>query len=391
MESIDYEMAGYPTPQVEGETFVAFGNKVRKSERQITWKGDWTITGMVQPGEKCGEHLGLYGDGKNFTRTRRSCHRQECGICSWKWQAKAGDNASQYLQFIGGLGHELRHASFNPTAACTSVGGKITAMVDDKGHPVPSAPVGDMSAFKLREMRAFMEKYHDPSAGDLGGAYILHPGREEVRGGGTYYYSPHVHLITNFRFRKSDVEAMKQDCLVGGFTLTIFVNKRTSSYAIDFRDYKDDDGRIRNDLTAKLIYNFSHSLVQVGKTQNHAGITYFGSFRPQVNDYVKVKRKVLVRSKEARGMVKLKEAAPETIGDRTICRPIRKRGKLVPDLTEMGAYKWLRMWRFKYLPDPKLIRKRDRIVTASRKYRDSYEIAQMERDRWKTFGKKNHR
>lgn len=386
-EEIDISLVGYPEPCDQNEQFIAFNHSVRKEEREVLWVGDWSVTGMGVKASTCGEHLGLYSDGITFTRTRRSCGKQCCPVDSWKWQAKTGDNASQYLQFVQReLGISLRHASFNPANSCSLVDGKIRAEKDNEGKIIPCAPPGQMEAFKINVLRRFLERFHRSDAGPLGFAYILHPGRENERGSGKYYYSPHVHVITNFAFYESDKEEMKRWYLKYGFTFTMFKHldqeNPDGTYNIKCQDYEDGDGKIQNDLTKKLIYCFSHSLL-ILKGHQKPVITYNGSFRPVNFDYVKIKRKVFVRSTKGLKMFKVVEDRVEYVEDiipgkdaivngvlcslKTTCKIFPKRdhnGDVIPELCERTwKKKWLIIWRFKYIkwddpkePDDKIVR-----------------------------------
>lgn len=164
-------------------------------------KYDVTIPGRgaITDSEKCGSFHGSYLAGDKLRAVLYSCHKPTCPRCFREWAARQGGKSAAFIWGIKRWsGDTIYHSVFSP------VEGRYTI---DK---------------LVESIKTLMYKFHSGDSGRLGYAYVIHPYRLRCLGGHPsprergyggnklpavcpecgmpweWYYSPHVHVVSNF-------------------------------------------------------------------------------------------------------------------------------------------------------------------------------------------------
>ena len=145
--------------------------------------GDWRYRGCKNVEGHVQNELDQNVEGKIYVEWyHRSCYRAECPVCYEKW---AGLEASK-------IEHRLKHLWKN--------GKVIHVAVSPSEKDVLNIPFD-----KLRKKAYRVVK----KRGILGGSMIWHPFRELDNG--TWYFSPHFHIL-GFVWVRNVAEEFKKDC-----------------------------------------------------------------------------------------------------------------------------------------------------------------------------------
>jgi hypothetical protein len=144
--------------------------------------GDWRYRGCLHVENHNQNELNQNVEGKIYVEWyHRSCYRAECPVCYEKW---AGKEASK-------IEHRLKHLWKH---------GKVL-------HLTVSPPERDILNIPFEKLRKKAYKIAK-NRGIVGGSMIWHPFRE--RDNGTWYFSPHFHIL-GFGWVRNVAEGFMKD------------------------------------------------------------------------------------------------------------------------------------------------------------------------------------
>jgi hypothetical protein len=186
--------------------------------------GDWRARGCLNVGDHVQSELDQETKNKIYVEYyHRSCYRAECPVCYEKWAGKEASKIEHRLKHLWKHGKVL-HVTVSPS----------------------EKDVLNIPFEKLRQKAYRIAK----NRGIIGGSMIWHPFRE--RDNGTWYFSPHFHIL-GFGWVQNVAESFKKD---GWLVKNI------------------QEGKEERSIFRTAMYQLSHCGIDANK--KHRPVSWFG-------------------------------------------------------------------------------------------------------------------